>query len=117
MIRWLIALTSVLAVLVLVENYAVKRQRQHDALHGTLRPLATVNKDDVAGIVAVAGNGRTWRYVRVDSTWRYPAFLTPLSNRSASTICSTACCRRRPVSSPVRAEICSATDCCPTARR
>ena len=75
MIRWLIALTSVLAVLVLVENYAVKRQRQHDALHGTLRPLATVNKDDVAGIVAVAGNGRTWRYVRVDSTWRYPAYF------------------------------------------
>ena len=44
MIRWLIALTSVLAVLVLVENYAVKRQRQHDALHGTLRPQRPLTK-------------------------------------------------------------------------
>lgn len=75
MIRWLVALASVLAVLVLIENYAVERQRQHDTLHGTLRPLAIVNKADVAGIVAVAGNGRTWRYIRVDSTWRYPAYF------------------------------------------
>ena len=75
MIRWLVALASVLAVLVLIEDYAVERQRQHDALHGTLRPLATVNKANVAGIVAVAGNGRTWRYMRVDSTWRYPAYF------------------------------------------
>ena len=75
MIRWLVALASVLAVLVLIEDYAVERQRQHDALHGTLRPLATVNKANVAGIVAVAGNGRTWRYIRVDSTWRYPAYF------------------------------------------
>ena len=59
MTRWLVALASVLAVLVLIEDYAVERQRQHDALHGTLRPLATVNKANVARIIAVAGNGRT----------------------------------------------------------
>ena len=75
MTRWLVALASVLAVLVLIEDYAVERQRQHDALHGTLRPLATVNKANVARIIAVAGNGRTWRYMLVDSTWRYPAYF------------------------------------------
>lgn len=75
MMRWLSVLASVLAVLVLIEDYVAKRQRQHEILYGTLRPLATVDKTDVAQIVAVAGNGRTWRYVRMDSTWRYPAYF------------------------------------------
>lgn len=81
MTRLLTTLAGLFAVLVLLEHYAVEREAAREALYGTLRPLASVAEGDVAQIVAQAGNGRTWRYVRVDSSWRYPdyhyAFVQP----------------------------------------
>ena len=74
MTRLLAALAGLFAVLVLLEHYAVEREAAREALYGTLRPLAPVAVGDVAQIVAQAGNGRTWRYARIDSSWRYPDY-------------------------------------------
>jgi len=46
-----------------------------------LRPLTRVGPEDVLQIGVRAADGRAWRYVRVDSSWRYPdyhyAFVQP----------------------------------------
>ena len=75
MIRLLTILAALLAILVLAERSVTERERAHEQLYGTLRPLVPIEKGDVTQIVAVAGNGRTWRYVYVDSSWRYPAYF------------------------------------------
>ncbi len=81
MTRLLAVLAGVFVVVFLAEDYLGDRQAAQRQLYGSLRPLVQVRTDDVVQIGVRAANGRTWRYARVDSSWRYPdyydAFVLP----------------------------------------
>lgn len=74
MARLLAVLAGLFAVLFLAEDYLRERQIAQRELYGSLRSLAQIDLNDVVQIGVRAVDGRTWRYVRVDSSWRYPDY-------------------------------------------
>lgn len=81
MTRLLAVLAGLFVVLFLTEDYLREREQTQRQLYGALRPLAQIHLEDVVQIGVRAADGRTWRYTRVDSSWRYPdyhdAFVQP----------------------------------------
>ncbi|MGY8825694.1 MAG: DUF4340 domain-containing protein [Candidatus Latescibacterota bacterium] len=81
MTRLVVAIAGLFVVLFLTEGYMRDQQIAQRQLESSLRPLARVSPEDVLQIGVRAADGRTWRYVRVDSSWRYPdyhdAFVQP----------------------------------------
>ena len=71
--RLLAALAALLVLLVLGEGALRRSQFKAREEAGQLRLLAPVPAGDVAQIDIRAGR-RQWRYVREDSTWRFPAY-------------------------------------------
>ena len=73
MTRLLIALTALLALLVLGESTLRNNQRLSREMQSELRLLALVPIADIAQI-EIRAAGRAWRYVLQDSIWYFPAY-------------------------------------------
>tara|TARA_B100000945_G_scaffold312030_1_gene306034 strand:- start:836 stop:1864 length:1029 start_codon:yes stop_codon:yes gene_type:complete len=72
--RLLIFLFVIFTVLIITEQRIVKYKTQENLLRSGIRTLRPIPDGETTEIVAQASDGRSWRYVKIDSIWRYPNY-------------------------------------------
>ena len=72
--RLLIFLFVIFAALIIIEQRIAEYITEEDLLQSSVRTLRSIPENEVTEIIARASNGRSWRYVKTDSVWRYPNY-------------------------------------------
>ena len=72
--RLLIFLFVVFTALIITEQRVVKYKTKENLLRSGIRTLKPIPEGQTTEIVARASDGRSWRYVKIDSIWRYPDY-------------------------------------------
>ena len=72
--RLLIFLFVIFTTLVIIEQRIAEYITKEDLLQSSVRTLRSIPENEVTEIIARASNGRSWRYVKIDSVWRYPNY-------------------------------------------
>ena len=70
----IIFLFVIFTALIITETRIVKHRAQEDELRSGIRTLKAIPIGVTTEIIARASNGRSWRYVKSDSAWRYPDY-------------------------------------------